>query len=121
MMITRVQFGAAPSTEKSCSFLCRKDNQTVGFALGCVTDSPSMLRVLSVKVNREHRRQGIGTALMQKLLEEAVSRGMNGLMLHVKPSNTPALSLYRKMGFTVEERVAGYYDDADAYRMTRDL
>ena len=49
------------------------------------------------------RGRGIGTVLMQRLLERAVADGIGALSLSVEPDNA-ALRLYLALGF---ERVGG--------------
>jgi ribosomal protein S18 acetylase RimI-like enzyme len=62
---------------------------------------------LSVAVRPTWRGQGIGTALVAGLVEQATVEGRPGLSLSVEDDN-PALLLYRKLGF----RVVRTEDDA---------
>jgi ribosomal protein S18 acetylase RimI-like enzyme len=48
-----------------------------------------------IATHRDSRGKGIGTLLMQKVLE--LTQG--SIALHVEPEN-PAVQLYRKFGFT---------------------
>ncbi len=78
-----------------------------------------MGHVLSVAVDRAHRRRGIGTRLMlqaeRNLVEE---RGIDLMYLEVRVSNRPAVSLYRKIGYDVLGVIPLYYADGeDAYLM----
>ncbi len=50
-------------------------------------------------VTPEHRRQGIGKALMQYLEDWAKQRGDRQIGLQVFPSNTTALNLYHQLGY----------------------
>ena len=43
-------------------------------------------------------RQGIGTAVTEKLFEIARARGCQGIWLGTEVDNAPALALYRKLG-----------------------
>ncbi len=47
----------------------------------------------------EHRRQGIGKALIQYLEDWAKQRGNRQIGLQVFLSNTPALNLYHQLGY----------------------
>lgn len=47
----------------------------------------------------EHRRRGIGTALMRHAEDWAASRGDRQISLQVFQNNQPALNLYRRLGY----------------------
>lgn len=79
--------------------------------------------VVSIGVLPQARRIGIATNMML--------RGMNAMrafyeaeevFLEVRVSNTPAISLYKKLGFEIAGRIPRYYSDGeDAYIMARPL
>jgi ribosomal protein S18 acetylase RimI-like enzyme len=50
-------------------------------------------------VHPEHRGQGIGTALLRFVIEEAKKRGVLRLTLLTDMQNERAQALYRKLGF----------------------
>lgn len=50
----------------------------------------------------EHRRQGIGTALMRYVENWALHRGDRQVSLQVFDSNTPALNLYNQIGYQTQ-------------------
>ncbi len=50
----------------------------------------------------EHRRRGIGTALMQYVENWAIQRGDRQIGLQVFQSNTPALNLYNQLGYQTQ-------------------
>ena len=55
------------------------------------------LRVMDITLLPEHQRQGIGTALLQELLDEA-TRTRRTVRAHVERTS-PAVRLYRRLGF----------------------
>jgi ribosomal protein S18 acetylase RimI-like enzyme len=55
------------------------------------------IRVVDIALLPEHRGRGIGSALMQRVLEEARRTGI-ACRIHVEAAN-PALHLYRRLGF----------------------
>ena len=61
---------------------------------------------LGIGVAKDARRQGIGMALIQALLEYARQQGIHHISLSVEKDN-PALYLYRKFGFKKVEMVEG--------------
>lgn len=93
--------------------------------LGYVTYSftPDECVVANVAVSPHHRRLGIGKALLQTLETEARANGKRVMYLEVRVSNTPAVTLYEKAGFTVAGRRKNFYSQPreDAFVMTKDL
>ena len=53
---------------------------------------------LSIGVVRDHRGQGIGSALLTRLIEQARNEGFRSLSLSVSREN-PAVTLYCRQGF----------------------
>lgn len=64
----------------------------------------------NIAVFRHHRGRGVGTAILQALVDKA--REINGefLSLEVRPTNKAA-RLYKKFGFVEEGRRKNYYTD----------
>ncbi len=79
--------------------------------------------VISLAVMPEYRRRGIATKLMEAALRALRERyGAREVYLEVRVSNTPAINLYKKLGFRIIHRIRGYYADGeDAYLMAREL
>ena len=62
--------------------------------------------VYYVAVNPRHRRQGIGTALMNNVEQRLASLGCPKLNLQVRASNHEVVSFYENLGYEVEERIS---------------
>ncbi len=76
--------------------------------------------IVSVAVLRDHRRQGIGTELIERGIAGMVEYGATEFYLEVRKTNKPAVSVYEELGFEVGRVLRGYYRDGeDAYLMTR--
>jgi len=58
----------------------------------------------NVVVKQEHRRLGIGRALMDQAHHWAKDRGVSQIELSVYEFNKPALSFYRKLGYRTTSR-----------------
>ena len=58
--------------------------------------------VLGIALLPEFRRQGIGGRLIRQVLDAARDFGLRRVELTVRESNTIAIELYRKIGFTIE-------------------
>lgn len=72
-----------------------KNAHVAEFGMACLPDS---------------RRIGLGTALVQRALDWSRSVGVRKVNLEVFSINTPAIGLYRKMGFTEEGRRHGEFE-----------
>ena len=96
-----------PSLPRSSAF---------GFVL--VREAAGEAEILSIAVEANTRRGGLGWRLMQAAMREAIHRGAEEMFLEVDEINQPAIALYRKLGFAkVGERQA-YYEHDKAERST---
>jgi ribosomal-protein-alanine N-acetyltransferase len=79
--------------------------------------------VLTIAVASDRWGQGIGTALLERLLTEAADRGSTEVFLEVRADNTRAQRLYRWRGFTDVGVRHAYYQPSgtDAIVMRLDL
>jgi [ribosomal protein S18]-alanine N-acetyltransferase len=66
--------------------------------------------LMNVAVDDRLRRQGIATALLERLFDEADQPGEQ-YTLEVRPSNHEAIALYERFGFRSAGRRRGYYHD----------
>ena len=65
-------------------------------------DVPGLLHLFALDVVPAHQRRGVGTALIQRVEEQAVLRGMAGVWLDVQIANEGARRLYERLGYRVE-------------------
>lgn len=63
----------------------------------------------NVAVAPQHRGKGVGTAVVAALLGYARAHGGAFVTLEVRPSNAPALALYRGLGFVQAGRRRNFY------------
>ncbi len=78
--------------------------------------------VVSVAVIPEHRKKGVGEALVSSAMDAMRTYNAKQCYLEVRVSNDPAIELYKKMGFEVTRTSQSYYADGeDAYIMTKKL
>ncbi len=57
----------------------------------------------------EHRRSGVASRLLERVLADGAARGANRATLEVRRSNEAALRLYEKFGFAVTAVRRNYY------------
>ena len=65
--------------------------------------------VMNVAVHPDYRRRGVAESLIECLIRELKNRGSHALMLEVRDSNAPAISLYEKLGFRQVGLRKNYY------------
>jgi ribosomal-protein-alanine acetyltransferase len=69
------------------------------------------LEILDLAVATKYRRAGHASFLLENFLPEAGQTGAHYIFLEVRESNTPAIALYTKFGFTRAGRRPNYYRD----------
>jgi [ribosomal protein S18]-alanine N-acetyltransferase len=90
-----------------------------GFALG-YPDRSSRAHVVTLDVHPSARRRGLGSELLEGLLERLAAAGADRAVLEVDVRNSGAIAFYRGLGFRRSGRLRGYYGRGlDAYRMVR--
>ncbi|GAB4081686.1 GNAT family N-acetyltransferase [Modestobacter muralis] len=80
----------------------RRGPVAAAVARGVLTDG--WLGVSAVEVDPGHRRQGLGTALLDALRGWAAERGAHSVYLQVTEDNAPARALYRRAGLIEQHR-----------------
>jgi len=77
----------------------------------------------NIAADPEHRRQGVGRALILEACEALLQVGTKRLFLEVRKSNQAALGLYYSSGFALVSERREYYRDPpeDAYVLSLDL
>jgi GNAT superfamily N-acetyltransferase len=98
-LLARALFGDAPSAE---ALIAEVDSEPVGFALfhGSFStwECRAGLWLEDLYVPPEHRRSGVGAALLARVAEIAVERGCARLEWAALDWNEPALGFYEKLG-----------------------
>ena len=79
--------------------------------------------MMNVAVTDDYRRQGLGERLVLALVEELKAMGSQCLTLEVRDSNTPARTLYEKLGFQQIGLRKNYYRNPkeDAYILRKEF
>ncbi|MEG1945733.1 MAG: ribosomal protein S18-alanine N-acetyltransferase [Lachnospiraceae bacterium] len=66
--------------------------------------------ITNVAVNPMMQRQGIGRKVVEDVLQQASKRGITQVVLEVRVSNHPAITLYEKLGFQEIGIRKGFYE-----------
>ncbi|QZN97649.1 GNAT family N-acetyltransferase [Symbiopectobacterium purcellii] len=77
-------------------------------ALAIMVRRGSRCRLAAFAVHPRWRRGGLGTALLEQLLNEARQRGDCALWLEVISCNAAGIALYDKMGFVRQDTLCGF-------------
>lgn len=94
----------------------------LGYILLLFRKGAKAARLYSLATAPAARGQGVGTYLVRAGAQCAIERGCERLRLEVRASNNTAISLYKRNGFRIVDRLPGYYrDGATAVRMERRL
>lgn len=83
-----------------------------GFALARLAGGEA--EILTLAVAPHARGQGLGRALLNAAIAQAVDQGADVLFLEVGADNPHALALYAGLGFTKVGMRKGYYSGRDA-------
>jgi len=75
------------------------DNQPVGFAMVTVNASGESAMLAELDVDPDHQQQGLGTTLVQTVIEWARQKGIRHLSLTTFSTVPWNASFYEKMGF----------------------
>jgi [ribosomal protein S18]-alanine N-acetyltransferase len=83
----------------------------------------SRLHMLNFAVMRSHRRLGIGTQMMEKLVAKLTPDRRGRIALEVRETNLPAQLFFRSLGFRATSVLKDFYRDSteDAYMMQYSL
>lgn len=98
-----------------------KHHKIVGFLIGVKTHD-TIAKILMLSVNENHRKQGIGSALLINFLQEMLLQNIRLVNLEVRTNNKIAITFYKKHGFDIQETITGFYQNVeDAYSMRQVL
>lgn len=96
-----------------------REDAVAGYATTMLAEPSADL--LRIAVDPQHRRAGVGRALLDATLAGLPARGCGELLLEVDSGNEPALRLYEEYGFEQISVRRGYYRAGDALVLRLDL
>lgn len=97
------------------------DGKVVGFYIASRVLDES--EVFTIAVDKDYKNMGIGTALLNHLIDTCKDKGITQIWLEVSTKNEPAINLYKKFGFKLMGVRKNYYQKIgeDAYNMLKEL
>ena len=93
-------------------FVAKIGNEIVGFAgIIIIIDE---INIMNIVVKKNMRNLGIGSSLLEFIIEFAKSKNLNSITLEVNEKNTPAIQLYQKYDFKQVGFRKKYYNNIDS-------
>ncbi len=78
--------------------------------------------IVSIGILGDHRKNGVGTEMIQIVMKALNKRGCGEIYLEVRISNKLAVDLYKRLEFQNTSTYDNYYKDGEgAYLMSRTL
>jgi ribosomal-protein-alanine N-acetyltransferase len=77
------------------------------------------IHILSFAVHPDYRRQGIGRAMVDKLISKLAYQRRSRIVLEVRETNLDAQLFFRQLGFRATSVLRSFYEDTpeDAFLM----
>ncbi len=104
--------------QRNCiGMVAELDHEIVGFMIYEL--HKSNLHVLNFAVSSQHRHQGIGSRMVQRLIDKLSSQRRKEILLEVRERNLGAQLFFRKQNFFAVTVLRKHYEDTqeDAYIM----
>jgi ribosomal-protein-alanine N-acetyltransferase len=122
----RLSFEGELSCQNACNYIVKSGANGTGeqvIAYVFFRRTANQLHLLKIAVSPAWRRHGIATRLLERCFANSAKQGATSVHLEVRPSNTPAIELYLKLGFEVIGRRHKYYTETkeDAVLMMKNL
>lgn len=112
---------AAINDDLSHFIVAKVGNEVVGY--GGMYSVMGEGYIYNIAVKRKYRKFGIGTNIVNELVNYSKIKSLNFLSLEVRKSNTPAINLYSNCGFEKVGNRKNFYTNPleDAIIMTKFL
>ena len=105
-------------SRETCVLVAEADDRLAGFAITEFGDTRAHLSLFAVQP--VHQRRGIGLAMIEWIMESALTAGITQIDVEMRSNNFAARSFYEALGFVPKGQVAGYYQNIEtAVRMQR--
>lgn len=114
---TEVDFIRCLRQRNCIGMVAEQDDQFAGFMIYELHQS--RLHLLSLAVNKEFQRRGVGTAMVKKLTGKLSHDHRNRITLEVRETNLAAQLFFKHTGFRAVKVLRDFYEDSKeiAYAM----
>jgi ribosomal-protein-alanine N-acetyltransferase len=99
--IARLTVARMPAVVGFCNYWIITDDQGPG----------GELQIMAIATHPDHRRAGVGSALLAHALDQGRAHHAQVATLEVRRGNAPAIAMYERAGFRIVHVRAGYYTD----------
>jgi len=100
--------------------VAEEGGRIVGFIVS--EENPPLAHIITLDVDANHRRQGVGAALLETLESNLAARGVRSILLETAIDNEAAVAFWKRHGYRIEATLKRYYlGRIDAYEMRKIL
>jgi len=93
-------------------WVVEREKQIIGYISAYIEEDYGY--IASIAVSPDARREGIGAAMIEKLISFLKSKpNIKGIILQVRQSNQSAIALYKKYKFVPMTLIPDYYPDKE--------
>lgn len=122
----RLSFEGELACQNACNYVVKSNANATGeqvIAYAFFRRAAEELHLLKIAVSPAWRGHGIATRLLERCFAISAGQGAASVHLEVRPSNTPAIELYERLGFKEIGRRHKYYAETkeDAVLMMKNL
>ncbi|HNQ27491.1 MAG TPA: GNAT family N-acetyltransferase [Aquaticitalea sp.] len=96
--------------KQSNIYIARKDNETLGVIV-LFPLTPDTVEIKNVAVKPKYQGQGIGSLLIEKAIEAAISNKLKSICIGTANSSVEQLCLYQKLGFEITGLKKNFFTD----------
>jgi ribosomal-protein-alanine N-acetyltransferase len=102
-------------------FLVLGEPEVYGFLIAGCRHRNVSATLLKIAVHPEHRRKGVATNLINKMVEMLRDRQINEVEVIVLKICKPSISLYKKVGFKLVSTIPQVSNNDDLWVMKREV
>ena len=89
--------------------ICKHDSEIIGFIIFSSINPEA--HILSISVTKKIQSKGVGSLLLQSMLDQCAAMNYKKIFLELRTSNLQAINFYQKFGFSKDAIRDNYYSD----------